>query len=1072
MLMLLTITVVGFAQNFRGAINGIITDASGAIVDGCQVTATDEDTGVSYTTTASSAGEFSFQNLPLGNNYTIAVSQHGYLPLRVTGIHVLAGQVYNLPVKLQVASATTTVQVSAAAVALETTATALDTSLPTTAVQNVPMNARDFTQMIASTPGWVGNSTNGLAGSLNGARQNEINWQIEGSDDNDPWWNFPATNQTGVAGIAAVVVPLDAVDQFSVVTQGGAAMGRSPGGTVNLVFKSGTNQLHGTAYYFNHNEALAEASPFLAAGTKKPPIRNQNYGASLGGPFLRDRLFFFSTYEAQKFLLGHSALVTEPSLAYQAAALNLMKQYSVSENPVSANLLNTLWPANALTGPATSSNYHQTSPEVGHSHNGLGKIDYDFNARNRLELRAYDAFGYQLGDIGDHLLYYYAKTPVHSQIYNVTMNTVLSSHMENQALFSDNFFALAKQDNNTSFNPIALGLNTGVTSSLLSGSPFISIGAFDVIGSTTVVGRSAVTGTGQDNLSYLVGAHEMNFGGGVMQGRINGWYRAGERGSFYFNGSQGPWAALIGTPGFDSNIASLADFMAGDVYQSNIATGNLVRYVTMNGFNVYASDSWQMTHKLNINYGVRWEYVGPVHDSTKDLSEFDPAVPGGLAVAGEQIPNLYQRFFKDILPRVGFAYQPSSNMVIRAGAGIYSDTVAILPFLNNSNSLAHYGASNGGGIGVNSNPAGTQPVYLVQENGYTIVPNKLLFPSTPTIGGTNVINLFGVNSGLLPATVIGYNLNIQQSLGANAVLQIGYVGNESRHLLTLGDVNEAALGSGTALTASGFTKAQVSRPYFSAFPNFGVVNAVESNGTANYNGLQISLRTTDWHGLSTTVNYTWAHNLDDMTSNSGTLPQISSDLQENYGDADNDYRDQFNTFIVYDVPGSKYGPAWLTHGWEVGNVMTFHPGSPMYIKTSTDNTGTGENVDYGDYIGGNPYESNKIVNGKVQWLNPAAFAAPPPNTYGTYHRGRVRGPGFQDVDVSLDRNIPIRERLHAQFRFEMFNILNHTDLSGASGTIGSSAFGQTSDTTGDAAGAPGIGVGEPFNIQLGLKILW
>lgn len=209
-----------------------------------------------------------------------------------------------------------------------------------------------------------------------------------------------------------------------------------------------------------------------------------------------------------------------------------------------------------------------------------------------------------------------------------------------------------------------------------------------------------------------------------------------------------------------------------------------------------------------------------------------------------------------------------------------------------------------------------------------------------------------------------------------------------------------------------------------------------------------------------------------MTSNQGTLPQNSYDLSENYGDADDDYRNDFSAYQAYEVPGSRYGPAWLSHGWELGNVMTFISGSPMYIKTSTDNTGTGENVDYGDYIGGNKYESNEIVNGKVQRLNPTAFAAPPAGTYGTYHRGTVRGAGFQDVDLSLDRDIPIKERLHAQFRFEMFNILNHTNLAGTSGTIGSSSFGQVSDTVGDAAGAPGIGIGEPFNIQLGLKILW
>lgn len=1073
-LMLLMAAFAASAQNFRGGINGIVTDQFGAIVPDCKVTATDEDTAVVYATVTSSAGEFSFENLPLGNNYTVAISQTGFLALKVTAIHVVAGQVYNLPVKLGVASTTTTVEVSAAAVALETTNTTLVNSLPTSTVQTVPINARDFTQMIASTPGWVGNSTNGLSGSLNGARQNQINWEIEGSDDNDPWWNFPATNQTGVAGIAAVVVPLDAIDEFSVVTQGGADMGRSPGGTVNLVIKSGSNQVHGSAYYFNRNEALGAASPFLAAGKKKPAIRNQNYGASVGGPIMKNKMFFFTTYEAQKYLLGLSGLYTEPSVAYQAEALSLMKQDGISENTVSANLLNTLWPADALTGPATSSNYFNTNPEVGHSHNGLAKIDYDFNDANRLTLRAYDAYGFQVGSIGDYLAYYYAVTPVHSQIYNATLNTTVGPHLENEALFSDNYFSLAKHDQNSSFNPVALGLNTGVTSPSLSGAPYITIGTFDKIGSTPRVGRSSVTGTGQDSLSYLKGAHQMHFGGGMMQARINGFYRAGQRGSFTFNGSQGPWKTLIGTPGFDANIASLADFMSGYVYQSNIASGDPVRYVTMNGFNFFAQDAWQITHKLSLNYGLRYEYVGPVHDSTKDLSEFDPNVAGGLAVAGDQIANLYQRYWKNFLPRLGFAYQPRSggNTVVRGGFGIYTDTVAIIPFLNNSNSLASYGASNGGPIGVNGNPAGTLPVYLIEENAYSIVPNQLIFTNTPSLSGTNVINLFGVNPNLTPAKIIGYNLNIQQSLGKNAVIQIGYVGTESRHQITLLDVNQAALGSGTALTPSGFSKAQVSRPYFAQFPNFGVINTVESNGDANYNGLQISLRTMTWHGLFTKVNYTWSHNLDDMTANTGTLPQNSNNLLGNYGNADNDVRNQFNAYFVYDIPGSSHGPAWLTNGWEATSVMTFHGGTPMNIKTSSDTTGTGENTQYGDYLGGNPYESNKIVDGKVQWLNPTAFAAPPADTYGTITRGIIRGPGFQDVDLSFVKNIPIKERLHAQFRFEMFNILNHTNLSGASGTIGSSTFGQTSDTVGDAAGAPGIGVGEPFNVQLGLKILW
>jgi hypothetical protein len=1074
---LLSLVTAGVAQNFRGGINGIVADQTGAVVANAQVKATNEATGVANITTASTAGEFSFEDLPLGS-YTITVSQSGFSTVSVTGVRVTAGTVYNLPVTLGVATVATSVEVSAAALSVETTNTTIISALPTVMVQDLPMNARDYTQMIGTVPGWAGNSSNGLSGSLNGMRQNQINWQMDGTDNNDPWWNFPATNQTGVSSIAAAVVPLDAIEEFNLVTQGNAEMGRSPGGTVNLIFKSGTNALHGTAYDYERNEALAARPPFLAANKHKPVVRNRNYGFSAGGPIKKDKTFFFTTYEAQKYILSAAAYTTEPTLAYQAEALNLLNQYGVPVNPLTKTLLNTLWPSYALTGataannPGASNNYLADTPQTGYSHNGIIKIDHSFNDRYRLSLRAFDSYSFQIGSIGDNLPYYYAVTPVHSQNYNATLNTVVNPHLTNQLLFGSNYFDLKKQDQNPSFNPVALGLNTGVSGNpALSGSPAISIGSFDPIGSTPKVGRDTVAVSGTDVLSYIKGTHQLRIGGAMNQGRIDGFYRAGERGNFSFNGLQGPWKSMA----IDNNILSLADFLAGYVYQSSIAVGNPERFVTMNGFNFFVHDSWQVSRKLNVNYGLRYEYTGPLHDSAKDLSEFDPSVPGGLAVAGEQIPNLYQRYWKNFLPRGGFAYQPTGrgDLVIRGGIGLYIDTVPILPFLNNSNSLASYGAPNGGPIGVNGNPAGTQPVYKIVENNYTIVPNQLLFPSVPTISGTNVINLFGVNYDLRPAMILGFNLNVEKGLGKNVLLQVGYVGMESRHLITLQDINQPALGSGTALLPSGFTKQQASRPYFSEFPNFGVINTVESNGDANYNSLQTQVKTTTWHGLFTKANFTWSHNLDDMTSNSGTLPQNSFNLLGNYGNSDNDRALQFSADLVYQVPGSHYGPAWLSHGWELSSIMIFHSGPPITPK-ATDTTGTGEGVLYANYIGGDPYAtgSHAVVNAQpVQWLNPAAFAAPPAGTYGTIGRGMIFGPGFGSVDLSILKTIPIKERVRAQFHVDIFNLLNRTNLSGVSSTVGTSAFGTVSSTTG-GTGAPGIGVGEPFNIQLALKILW
>src|SRR5205085_8149192 len=325
-----------------------------------------------------------------------------------------------------------------------------------------------------------------------------------------------------------------------------------------------------------------------------------------GGPIRKDKTFFFSTYEAQKYILSASFLTTEPSYAYQQSALNLMKQYGIATNPVSATLLTTLWPSYALNGNGSANNYLGNAPQTGYSHNGLIKIDHNFNENNRLSLRAYLAYGFQIGNIGDAIPYYYAVTPVHSQNYNLTLNTVVNPHLTNQLLFGANYFDLKKEDQNSSFNPPALGLNTGVTAANLSGSPFISIGSFDKIGSTPKVGRDTVAVSVSDTVSYIKGTHQVRLGGGVTQGRIDGFYHAGQRGSFIFNGSQGPWKSVTGV---DNNILSLADFMSGYVYRSNLATGDPERFVRLNGFNLFVQDNWQLTRRLNVNYGLRYEYV-------------------------------------------------------------------------------------------------------------------------------------------------------------------------------------------------------------------------------------------------------------------------------------------------------------------------------------------------------------------------------------------------------------------------------------------------------------------------------
>src|SRR5438445_6842647 len=313
-LIVCSLAVAGNAQTFRGTINGTVPDPSGGSVPNATVKATEITTGIDHTTTTTSEGAFAFQDIPLGF-YKVTVTATGFPTYTVDKVQVVAGTIYTLQVNLKLAQATTTVEVSAAAIALDTATQTQNMTISSDIVQDLPLNGRDFTQLIATAPGYGGYSVGGF-GSLNGTRPNQINWQIDGVDNNDFWHNIPAVNQGGVSGIAGIIMPIDATDEFSAQTQSGAEAGRNAGGTVNLVLKSGTNQLHGSAYYYNRNEFYGAASPFFQPSStvpKAPALRNQNYGFSVGGPIFKDKTFFFVTFEKQNYVIGLSGLATEPS---------------------------------------------------------------------------------------------------------------------------------------------------------------------------------------------------------------------------------------------------------------------------------------------------------------------------------------------------------------------------------------------------------------------------------------------------------------------------------------------------------------------------------------------------------------------------------------------------------------------------------------------------------------------------------------------------------------------------------------------------------------------------------------
>ena len=1126
------------AQTFRGGISGTVTDQSGAVVPGASVTATETSTNITYKAVSSSAGEFAFANMPLGS-YTVTITATGFKNTKIDKVPVTAASTYALPIKLAVASAGETVEVTADSLSLDTVTDTQSTALPEEVVQNLPNSGRDFTQMLAQTPGFAGLSTGGGAGvaSVNGTRSNSVNWQIEGTDNNDLWWNIPAVNQGGVSSIAGVILPIDAIENFSFETAGSTELGRNSGGTANLTIKSGTNSLHGTAYYFNHNEFFQHSNPFTGSTTE---TRNQHIGFSLGGPIWKDKTFFFIAGEHQGFLIGAESKATEPSAAYQADALSVLNAYGVPENQVAKNLLNgagsykALWPAAALTGPDSPLNYTATGNLTGHSYNSIVKLDQQFTDRDHLAASWFAGEGTQTAPTSSALSPYFENAPIHVENFSLVYNRVLTSSITNQLSAGVSYFNQVFGDADISFNPIGLGLNTGATDPALAGAPHLIIGptaastgltaggsGFDPIGVTAPSGRNDITGHLDEDLAWTKGAHQFKFGGEYRQAQVDDFYQTGERGTIYFDGTQGPWAAAQGgspsaacgalatkTPTAatinglptDGNVYLLADFLAGcfDPTNSENVVGNPKRQVFVDTFSLFGQDSWKLTPAFSLDLGLRYDWEGPVHSQFANLSVFDPAVSGGLRVLK---PNqgVWNNFWGGVSPRVGFSYAVLPTTVVRGGFGLYFDSIYMKSVLQNN------GAQNISVFGPGLNPAGVNEVAQAPGLGNTVIePGTPIFETlSQALAGQGLVKISTFDPNFRPSYTESWDLNIQHSFTPSVIGQVAYVATAGRHLMGLFDINPGQLNSlntpvdypGTAtdsvvrgqasvsasqcpVSASGATPdspgnyLQCSRPYFSQFPNFSVTDEAKSNLGSIYNSLQTSLRIQSWHSLSAQIAYTWSHALDYETGLLPYVPQDPTNEKGEYGNSDFDVRNTFTGYLDYHIPAS-HGPERLVKGWEVNSGFSFHGGTPFTVVSGSNPSGNGEGADRAIQVMRNPFEgvSHKIVDGSVQWFNPNAFVDAALGAYSPTRRGQNFNPGYSAVDVAVFKTTKITEQLSAQFSANIFNIFNRTNYApvgfpstGEGGVIGS--------TLGPYLGNPGIGPGEPVNAEFAIKLMF
>lgn len=1038
LLAVFTTAVVCDAQTFRGGISGRIVDPSGAVLPGVTVSATNKDTGVARTTNTSDSGDFSFPDLQLGT-YAVEATLQGFQTVQTT-VEVTVSRVSSVELKMGLSNVAETVQVSASALLLDTVSTALSNVIQPKQVQDLPLNGRDFRGMMQLAPGVAGSSVNGV-------RTRGNNYQIDGADNNDAFQNAAAVNQGGVSGIAGTLLPIEAIDQFSVQSGGQAEMGRNAGSTVNLVIKSGTNNVHGSAFYFNRNEKLAENSPVVAAGTPKRPIRNNQYGFSLGGPIVHNKTFFFSTLEVQKLTAGNTLPTTAPSDAWVASATQLLGQFGVPVNPVATKLL-ALWPQNSRTGPATAQNFTSTDPNTYSSANGIAKVDHQFNSIYSVSARYFGGGGDQVAQINSPYLAYFQAVPSRMHNVSVVSTAVFTSHLVNQLVVGYNYFKQTFNSFDYSADPLSMGFNTGVTDAALAGPPNITISGFAAVGGTQPLGRVDKTLHFTNNLSYATGAHQIKVGGEARVAKLLIFYDSNKRGTFTYDGTVGPWASLPASAA-NASLKALADFMAGSYVTGIIVRGNTHHDYFQNSFDLYFQDVWAATPKLTLNFGLRYTYPGVLGASDAKLTNF---LPDNGMVSTDQ---LYPRDKLDLSPRGGFTYVPadSRKTVIRGSYGLFYDMLAVAFFTANT------GFANGGALGVGNNPGGETPVFSLTQRRLTVANNVPIFGTTPV----PPYGAFAVSQDLKLPYVVNFNVNVEQQLGPSTIAQVGYVGTRGHRLALMRDIN-APLPRAAGLS-------QALRPYASIYPELAAINQLESIGRSEYNSLQMSLIQNAWHGLSGRWNYTLSHAMDNGSEARNTLPMNSLDIDADWGDAAFDIRHVMTAGFTYSLPA--FGTSRLGDGWQANVIATFQSGTPFNITTGTDRSGTGARADRPDLVG-DPYSG--IVPStsplSVRYFNPAAFAVPAAGTFGNLARNALHGPGFRTVDVSVFKTTKLSKGVSLQVRCEIFNVFNAINWANPGASLSSStSFGLLTNTR-NANSAPGIGAGEPRNVQLAAKILF
>ncbi|MGO8810332.1 MAG: carboxypeptidase regulatory-like domain-containing protein [Candidatus Sulfotelmatobacter sp.] len=1086
-------TMPVWAQYTTARLSGIVSDPSGAVVAGATITVQEVGTGYTQSTNSTSAGQYLFPSLPVGT-YQITVSMAGYTSYVQKGIVLSLGQAAAQDVQLRVGRVEQQVVVNANSSLVTTDSATVGQLIDQREISQLPLNGRDVQQLVFLAPGTTNVTANYCAANceggvfpseqyakVNGGGANGVNYLLDGVDANDTYINanVPFPNP-------------DAIQEFNLITGNmSASFGNAIGGVVNVVTKSGTDQIHGDVFEFLQNSAL-DASDYFSQGHVNPLKQNQ-FGGSVGGPIVKNRLFYFGSYQGTRFRTANNGqIATVPNATERTGDFSDVLPGTQLINPTSgSNYTNNQIPVSPVAtyildhiplpnGPNDQLTFNG-GPDAQNTDEYLAKVDFNIGkhhlsghyfqmgytdpvfippSTNLLELR---------GD-AEHLV---LKNVSVVDIYTITPTFLLSSYFgynsENGTTLSSAPFSMADAGVNMAVPQNRGGGDAAVLNVTVSGG-----GAFILPGTPY-----GVWNRGDQSLreiaTWIKGKHEVQFGGEILRVRLPMGNQYQESGVFDFEN-------LTGNPLADFELGAVSSFTQG---------GGLYLNVTGYRESLFAQDSWKATPRMLLTAGLRWDPFFPYTDSEGRVACFVPGAqsqrfptaPVGMLFGGKNhdpgcpASSIYNNP-RNFGPRLGFAYRitEDGNTSIRGGAGYYyeapntvafEDVVGVPPFAP----IINVGSSPGSPLVTLADPygsSGTTNLFPGQFGPTNPSPSDAIFPTS----GISFSQIFDRHFRL--PMVLSWNLTAEHGFKQDWMLRVAYVGNSGHHLSGTGDQESGLL----QLNPSHWDP--VTQQEVPVYPAYGSIASINSGVDSNYNAAQITLTKRMTHGFSFLTNFTWAKELDDFAPIGGSpylTNSCSCGRDFDYGPSDDDLSKTFKINGEYMVPRISLPKAVdkIVNGWELSGTVSWQTGFPFTIFSGADNSLSGMLGDRADLAVASVQQavlgSGRSHAAEVQeWFNTSAFVPNALQTFGDTGKNILRGPRFFDADLAAVKNAKITERLSMEFRAEFFNAFNNVNFGRPDGNLADigATYGEITGLAGSSSSNT-YGTAQPRIIQFAVK---